>query len=321
MAEPLAGRKKLWYEPLEQQVYITFGCQTDLKKYAENPQGAYDELLAITSHSLTEQRERLLDLMDEIIGTMVHHACPKGEHFEDWDLPGLAKGYEEVFAFPATGLDKLADQESIARKLYEDAAAILAKREHEIGQLLFLRVFRNFYLQEIDNQWLEHLQNMDSLRDGIGLRGYGQRDPKKEYQKEGFEYFLELMQTVKSSVVSKMYRFEIEREDEVERLEAQRRAQAKEQQKDLHMTHASEPEAEQPEDESGERPVANPAAAAAASRHQRRRAAAAGTEVPASPPPQQTVRREKPKVGRNDPCWCGSGKKYKNCHYRSDAAA
>jgi preprotein translocase subunit SecA len=180
-----------------------------------------------------------------------------------------------------------------------------------------LRVFRNFYLQEIDNQWLEHLQNMDSLRDGIGLRGYGQRDPKKEYQKEGFEYFLELMQTVKSSVVGKMYRFEIEREDEVERLEAQRRAQAKEQQKDLHMTHAEagEPDAEQAE-ESGERPVA----AGPASRRDRRRAAAAGAELPAAPPPQQTVRREKPKVGRNDPCWCGSGKKYKNCHYRSDAA-
>jgi preprotein translocase subunit SecA len=317
MAEPLAGRKKLWYEPLEQQVYITFGCQTDLKEYAENPQGAYDTLLEITSHSLTEQRERLLDLMDEIIGTMVQHACPKGEHFEDWDLAGLAKGFDEVFAFPATGLDKLADQESIARKLYEDAEAILAKREREIGQLLFLRVFRNFYLQEIDNQWLEHLQNMDSLRDGIGLRGYGQRDPKKEYQKEGFEYFMELMQTVKSSVVGKMYRFEIEREDEVERLEAQRRAQAKEQQKDLHMTHAEagEPDAEQPE-ESGERPVA----AGPASRRDRRRAAAAGAELPAAPPPQQTVRREKPKVGRNDPCWCGSGKKYKNCHYRSDAA-
>jgi preprotein translocase subunit SecA len=257
--------------------------------------------------------------MDEIIGTMVQHACPKGEHFEDWDLAGLAKGFEEVFAFPATGLEKLADQEAIARKLYEDAEAILAKREHEIGQLLFLRVFRNFYLQEIDNQWLEHLQNMDSLRDGIGLRGYGQRDPKKEYQKEGFEYFLELMQTVKSSVVSKMYRFEIEREDEVERLEAQRRAQAKKQQQDLQMTHAEEPAAEESGDGAEPRPSAP--VAAAASRRERRRAAAAGAEVPAAPQQVQTVKRERPKVGRNDPCWCGSGKKYKNCHYRSDTAA
>ena len=66
--------------------------------------------------------------------------------------------------------------------------------------MLYLRVLRNFYLQEIDNQWLEHLQSMEGLREGIGLRGYGQRDPKKEYQKEGFDLFLALMQNVKSSV-------------------------------------------------------------------------------------------------------------------------
>jgi preprotein translocase subunit SecA len=312
MSQPLSGRKRLWYEPLEQQIYITFGCQTDLKRFAEEPQGAYDELMNIVPHSLSEQRERLLDLIDEIVGTMVGHACPKSEHFEDWDLPGLAKGFEDVFGLPATGIEKAGDQESIAQKLYVDAEGILAKRERDIGQLLFLRVFRNFYLQEIDNQWLEHLQNMDSLRDGIGLRGYGQRDPKKEYQKEGFNYFLELMQTVKASVVRKMYRFEIEREDEVERLEEKRREQAKEQQQDLHMTHAGEPEVD------GEQEPAAPAP----SRRERRRAAASGAEQPGgtAPQPIQTVRRERPKVGRNDPCWCGSGKKYKHCHFRSDSA-
>src|SRR5205085_143209 len=157
--------------------------------------------------------ERLLDLMDEIVSTMVHHACPKGEHFEDWDLTGLAKAFDEQFAVQATGLEKAGGSSEIEEKLYRDAEGVLQKREREVGQLLFLRVFRNFYLQEIDNQWLEHLQNMDALRDGIGLRGYGQRDPKKEYQKEGFDYFLELMQTIKSSIVNKMFRFEIERED------------------------------------------------------------------------------------------------------------
>ncbi|HKP58937.1 MAG TPA: preprotein translocase subunit SecA [Polyangiales bacterium] len=317
MATPLSGRKRLWVEPLEQQVYITFGCQIDMRGFAEDPQGAYDELMKIVPHSLSEQRERLLDLIDEMIGTMVQHACPKSEHFEDWDLPGLVKGFQEEFGFPATGIDKIGDVESIAKKLYEDADAILAKREKEIGQLLFLRVFRNFYLQEIDNQWLEHLQNMDSLRDGIGLRGYGQRDPKKEYQKEGFEYFLELMQTVKASVVTKMFKFEIEREDEVERLEERRRAEAEQHQQDLHMTHADagEPEAEEAEQPSTSGPPA--------SRRERRKAAATGTpgeERPVAPAPVQTVRRERPKVGRNDPCWCGSGKKYKHCHFRSDTA-
>jgi len=315
LREPLENRKRLWFEPLEQQIYITFGVQSELRTYAENPAGALEHLRDIVPHSLTEQRERLLDLIDEIVSTGVTKACPKGEHAEDWDLEGLAKAFEEQFGVKVSGLEKVGDAPDIEQKLYKDAEAVLHKREQEIGQLLFLRVFRNFYLQEIDNQWLEHLQNMDALRDGIGLRGYGQRDPKKEYQKEGFEYFLELMQTVKSSIVNKMFRFEIEREDEVERLEERRRAQAEEQQERLQLTHAAA-------DGAGAEEEPDEAAApeATGSRRERRAQAAAGaaSSRPA-PQPAQTVRRQRPKVGRNDPCWCGSGKKYKHCHMRSDA--
>jgi preprotein translocase subunit SecA len=204
---------------------------------------------------------------------------------------------------------------------------VLKKREREVGELIYLRVFRNFFLQEIDNQWLEHLQGMESLRDGIGLRGYGQRDPKKEYQKEGFNLFLELMQTIKASVVQKMYHFVIEREDEVERLEAERRRRVEAQQQRMSASHAPAAPAanEEPaaEDEAMAARGADGAAAggapAAASRRARRRAAALGQGGEAPPAPKaQTVRREKPKIGRNDPCWCGSQKKYKNCHLRSD---
>jgi preprotein translocase subunit SecA len=323
MRTPLETRKRLWVEPLEQQIYISFGCVSELRGYAENPAGALEHLEKLVPHSLTEQRERLLDLIDEIVSTMVHHACPKGEHFEDWDLAGLAKGFEEQFGVPASGLEKLGDAGEIEEHLYNDAEAVLHKREEEVGQLLFLRVFRNFYLQEIDNQWLEHLQNMDALRDGIGLRGYGQRDPKKEYQKEGFDYFLELMQTIKSSIVNKMYRFEIEREDEVERLEQRRRAQVEAQQKRLQMTHAeADGEAAAAAEADGEG-GAESQPLATGSRKMRRRAAAvggSGGQPVSAPPVAQTVRRARPKVGRNDPCWCGSGKKYKHCHMRSDAA-
>ena len=316
LREPLTNRKHLWFEPLEQQIYITFGVQSELRPYAEDPAGALEHLRALVPHSLTEQRERLLDLMDEIVSTGVEKACPKGVHAEDWDLEGLRKAFEEQFGVKATGLEKIGDAPDIEAKLYKDAEAILAKREEEIGQLLFLRVFRNFYLQEIDNQWLEHLQNMDALRDGIGLRGYGQRDPKKEYQKEGFEYFLELMQTVKSSIVNKMFHFEIEREDEVERLEERRRAQAEEQQERLQLMHAAADghEAEPPPEEAPAEPTG--------SRRERRAAASGapgGSSSRPAPQPAQTVRRARPKVGRNEPCWCGSGKKYKQCHMRSDA--
>jgi preprotein translocase subunit SecA len=311
---PLESQRRLWFEPLEQQIYITFGCQTSLREYAEKPAAALDYLREIVAHSLTEQRERLLDLVDEIVGMMVVHACPKGKHFEDWDLSGLSQAFNEQFGVPASGMEKLGSLDEITEKLYKDAQAVLEKRERDIGQLLFLRVFRNFYLQEIDNQWLEHLQNMDALRDGIGLRAWGQRDPKKEYQKEGFEYFLELMQTIKSSIVNKMFRFEIEREDEVERLEERRRAQARERQQRLQLTHA---EAQAADGGEASEPNGEPAEQVPTSRRGRR---AAGVPASAAPPLAQTVRRERPKVGRNDPCWCGSGKKYKHCHLRSDAS-
>jgi preprotein translocase subunit SecA len=184
-----------------------------------------------------------------------------------------------------------------------------------------MRVFRNFYLQEIDNQWLEHLQNMDSLRDGIGLRGYGQRDPKKEYQKEGFELFLELMQNIKASVVHKMFHFVIEREDEVQRLEEERRRRLAERQQKMQASHAqvaaaaAAAAAAESDEGEGERDAQAPAPRAA----QQRPSQAQLRPSQAMPKPE-TVKRERPKVGRNDPCWCGSGKKYKSCHLKEDTA-
>ncbi|HEX2677813.1 MAG TPA: preprotein translocase subunit SecA, partial [Polyangiales bacterium] len=104
MAEDLSAKKRLWIEPLEQQIYVSFGCQTDLRRFVEDAPGCLKYLREIVGLSLTEQRERLLDLVDEIIGTMVEHACPKNKHFEDWDTAGLARGFEEVFDIKATGL-------------------------------------------------------------------------------------------------------------------------------------------------------------------------------------------------------------------------
>jgi preprotein translocase subunit SecA len=320
LAVDLKQLKQLGYQQLEQVLYVNFGVRTELRQFQNDPAGALEHIKQIVPLSLTEQRERLLDLMDEVIGTMVEHGCPTKKHYEDWDLAGLAKGYVEMFGIEATGVDKLADAQAIAEKLYEDAAGVLKKREQQVGELLYLRVFRNFFLQDIDNQWLEHLQNMEALRDGIGLRGYGQRDPKKEYQKEGFELFLELMQNIKSAVVQKMFHFVIEREDEVERLEAERRKRVAERQERMRASHAvaaSAAAAGAGDDEEGDG-AEQSGEPAAASRRARRRMAAMGQAAEVPGPKAQTVKRDKPKVGRNDPCWCGSGKKYKNCHLRSD---
>jgi hypothetical protein len=323
LAASLQTLKQLNYAQLEQVLYVNFGCKTELREFRADPIACFEHLKHVVPLSLTEQRERLLDLADEVVGTMVEHSCPASKHAEDWDFDGLNKAYHEMFGIEATGVEKIiGGQHEIAQKLYTDAEGVIKRREHEVGELIYLRVLRNFYLQEIDNQWLEHLQNMESLRDGIGLRGYGQRDPKKEYQKEGFDLFLELMQNIKASVVQKMFHFVIDRPDEVERLEAERRRRVAERQQKMQASHAAAAAATSEQEGEGEGEEGEgQAAPAAASRRARRRMAAMGQQVEAPAPKPQTIKRDKPKLGRNDPCWCNSGKKYKNCHLRSDEAA
>ncbi|MCB9708119.1 MAG: preprotein translocase subunit SecA [Myxococcales bacterium] len=306
-------------EPLARDVYVWFGCDLDLRAYSRKPQAALEFLTEQIAWSLSEQRERLLDLLDEIVGSLVARACPPNKQFEDWDLAGLQDSYRKAFGLETTGLEKYTDLEELAHHLYTDAEAVLVKKEQQIGQLQFLRVFRNLFLQEIDRQWIDHLQNMENLRDGIGLRGYGQRDPKKEYKREGFDLFVLMMDNIKLTVASMVFRLEAMAEEDMARIEANRRHQAEDRQQNIRMQHAEAQAAEN----------GSPQAAQALSRHARRmaRRPGAGPAGLAELSPEQleqlrgaTVKRERPKVGRNDPCWCGSGKKYKQCHLRSDEA-
>ena len=305
---------------LEKDIYQWFGCVVPLDGFRNDPKGAYEQVKEAIGMSLTEQKERLLDLIDEIVVTMTDHACPPGKHYEDWDLDGLQSAYKEQFGIDATGIRDIADREELLAKLYGDAAGVLVRKEEEFGTENFLRLFRDLYLQEIDKQWMDHLQSMDHLRDGIGLRGYGQRDPKKEYQREGFDMYLEMVQSVKSSVALSMFTVERAREEDLQRLEEQRRQATEKRQRSIRASHQAG------QDDGGDRsqPVGPSRQARRAAARRERRAGGAGAGAP--PPPQAapqaaTVKRERPKLGRNDPCYCGSGKKYKNCHYREDQAA
>jgi preprotein translocase subunit SecA len=151
-------------------------------------------------------------------------------------------------------------------------------------------VFRHFYLEEIDRQWVDHLTNMEHLRDGIGLRGYGQRDPKQEYKKEGYDVFVTMMAATSSNVCTKLFKVQVRRETEIERIELEDAQRHAAQLQAMQMRHGSEPA-------SGEDEPPAP------------RAARAQPRVTVQP-----VRREGPKIGRNDPCPCGSGQKFKKCH-------
>ena len=289
----------LRYEQLERDIYVYFGTKTDLRQYKNDPKTALERVKTAVAESLSEQRERLLDTVDELIGQMVAEYCPSGKHFEDWDYPGLAQAYQKQFGIPATGLEKETDAQEITFKLFEDAEGILKKKEKIFGADAFLRLFRNFFLEEIDKQWIDHLQMMQQLRDGIGLRGYGQRDPKKEYKREGYILFEQMQQGIRTAVISNIFRVERVEEEDLERMEAERRAAAEARQKQIDGLNRGKGR--------GARSGGGRAG----------RGRPAGGQVVAT----DTMRREQPKIGRNDPCHCGSGKKYKSCHYRKDQQA
>jgi preprotein translocase subunit SecA len=363
MKMELSELGELRVEPLERDIYTWFGCVVSLDDVKKDPVKAYDRIEREVALAMTEQQERLLDVLDEIIGFMVERACPPKKHWEDWDVKGLMAAYKEQFGLEADEkVTRQTDSMEIATILYTEAEAELKKKEQEFSSTQFLRLFRTLFLQEIDKQWLEHLSHMDHLRDGIGLRGYGQRDPKKEYKREGYDLFVQTLQNTKASVVEKLFGVQRLTEREVAEAEAQRRRQVEARQQAIQAQHPGEPPAAQQPQEVGQQPQPRVMIAArhsavaqqAALQAQARRLAA--MQQPQRPPqqaPQQAqsaqaqiadmqqrarqaaeaaararaaqqvpqVRREAPKIGRNDPCHCGSGKKYKNCHMKDDLSA
>jgi preprotein translocase subunit SecA len=183
----------------------------------------------------------------------------------------------------------------------------LAEREKELSRPWLMYFSRQFALEEIDQQWIEHLKTMDALREGIGLQGYGQKDPKKEYKKAGFSLFSEMMGRIQANTVTKIFRVQIQREEEQVPQLAEKERQLAE------RGAANKSEEENAEQEAAER--------TAQRRGQRggRQAARGGDGAAAEK--AEPVRRDRPKVGRNDPCPCGSGKKYKKCHGKDEEAA
>ncbi|HMJ54687.1 MAG TPA: preprotein translocase subunit SecA [Polyangiaceae bacterium] len=279
---------------LQQEVYQWWGVKIEIEARETDAVGIYDELVETIPLALTEQRERLLDLVDRIIGAMVEESCPANKTPDDWDWGGLREGFTEHFGIsPGDDLESFGDQELLARGLYDRAFEVLSRKEKELGIELCCRVFRHLYLEEIDRAWVEHLTNMDHLRDGIGLRGYGQKDPKQEYKKEGYDLFVNMMAQVCSLVVTNLLKFKVRRQEEIAAIEQQ------DMQK--HTAQLEAATARHGEDEEG-------ALAGTAPR-------TGGRQQVALPPP---AARSAPKIGRNDLCPCGSGKKFKKCHGTTD---
>jgi preprotein translocase subunit SecA len=207
-------------ESLRADIYQFWGHRFDYKEAdSKKPQVVYERLLAEIPQSLSEQRERLLDLIDGIIGAMVEESCPGNVPPEDWDWKGIREGFIEHYGKKPENFEHINDVEELAHLLYTQAAAQFEAKEKEMGTELMLRVFRHFYLEEIDRAWVEHLTNMEHLRDGIGLRGYGQRDPKQEYKKGGYDIFVNMMAGVSSNVATKLFKVQVKKETDIERME------------------------------------------------------------------------------------------------------
>ncbi|MBK6462515.1 MAG: preprotein translocase subunit SecA [Myxococcales bacterium] len=276
------------FEALRNDVYQAFGYRFDAKEADQSDaQALYARLKTELPLSLTEQRERLLDLVDGIVSAMVEECCPTNKAApEDWDWKGMRAGFVEHFGDKPTDFDHLGDRADIAHALYTQAIAVLEEREKDMGSELLLRVFRHFYLEEIDRAWVDHLTNMEHLRDGIGLRGYGQRDPKQEYKKEGYNIFVTMMATTSSNVATKLFKVRVQKETEIERLEREDMERHQRAAQSMQLAHGGE---------------------------------LYGPEDDAPPPPRRQPqvtmpKREAPKIEKSDPCPCGSGESFRKCH-------
>lgn len=241
----------------------------------------YDDVMNKQREVVYSQRRRILagdnledqvmNMYEEQILKLVDQRADQKVDPTEWDWSAISNDALKLFGF-AVSIDDFEDYsaDGMAQVVYDRAKAAFEARQNEIGPQMTAELIRWLMLNSLDSQWKDHLLSMDRLKDGIGLRGYAQKDPLREYQREGFDLFGEMMGRVRADSISLISHVKIQREEDVEELAP------KETKQNLVLSHGSQQEAGEPEKT---RP-----------------------EV-----------RETPKIGRNDPCPCGSNKKYKQC--------
>ena len=252
----------------------------------------YDDVANDQRRAIYSQRNELLDVSDvsetinsireDVFKSVIDSYIPPQSLEEMWDVAGLEERLKNDFDLDmpiAEWLDKEPElhEETLRERIMTQAKEVYLRKEEVVGTEMMRNFEKGVMLQTLDSLWKEHLAAMDYLRQGIHLRGYAQKDPKQEYKRESFAMFAAMLESLKYEVVSTLSKVQVRMPEEVEAMEEQRRQEAERLQQQQRLSHVdSETEA----------------AAALAS---------------------QTGER---KVGRNDPCPCGSGKKYKQCHGR-----
>jgi preprotein translocase subunit SecA len=235
----------------------------------------------------------IVEVKDEVFGDLFARYIPPGSIDEQWDPEGLEKTLESDFGLDAPVRrwleeDDELDEDGLRKKVFDVVDAHFKAKEEATGEKVMRHFEKAVMLNVLDQQWKEHLASMDYLRRGIGLRAHAQKKPQQEYKREGFEMFTEMLGSVRYEVVRILARVQIKSDEDVEAVDQQRRR-------------------EQPMEFKHQEAGGMAGAAAPAGGGQ-----AAATATP------ETFVRDGRKVGRNEPCPCGSGKKYKQCHGKID---
>jgi len=255
----------------------------------------YDDVANDQRQVIYEQRNELMDVEDisetinavreDVVNQIISHFVAPNSMAEQWNIPGLEEAIQKEFEleFPVAQWlqeDDHLHEETLREKVLDEMLQVYAEKEEMAGSDTVRHFEKAVMLQVLDHQWKEHLQAMDHLRQGIHLRGYAQKNPKQEYKRESFEMFSSMLDRIKSDALGVITRVQVRTEEDVEAVEEQRR-----QSSEMQFQHApagtltDEPAAaeKQPEEE------------------------------------HEPFVRDGRKVGRNEPCPCGSGKKYKQC--------
>jgi preprotein translocase subunit SecA len=268
----------------------------------------------LSEEEVADTRGYVLATAEELFDDKIDQFFGKDVDVEEWDFDAFKRDVGQLFAlsdvdFAAIGLDDKSAQE-IRDDVWARVEAKYGEKEKVVPPDLMRRVERDLMLQIVDQQWKDHLYSLDHLKEGIGLRGYGQRDPLVEYKKESFQLFQDMRGRIEEEIVR--YLFWLRPVVEGEESEAQRpvrtpRTPARRSSQLSYNNPGAQPQ-RAPAHAGGAR------GGGAAADEFGARAAAAPESVGGANAPVKTVRREEPKIGRNDPCWCGSGKKFKKCH-------
>ena len=231
------------------------------------------------------QADTVAEWIEDLIADTLDGYASEAAHVEDWDLGGLAEALHRQFdvKIAPAQFEEVVSREGLQELVGEAVKQRYAERERELGEELMRALERHEMLIVIDTQWKDHLLSIDHLKEGIGLRGYGQRDPLTEYKKEAFDLFQDMVERVKGAVIERLFKVQVVRDAPMELPAVTAWVDTRESRGDLPAQPGTSPMAA-----AAPRPAPRPASA------------------PRTPTGE--------KLGRNDPCYCGSGKKYKKCH-------